>query len=514
MAALPTVPAVPSSMCTVNAAGWIFNFTADYPGEPSYRLDYTGTGWTYNSSKIPTRSNSTAPTRNLTLTPSDQPADLVNKSVSLGQGETWVLVSRLEAAPGSSETIVFQDQGKEDHDVFMVLDSSGNVLGRYPGSGSDADNNMLSNNTAASLSFTMPANGIAYAYTWIVDFGVEWGIHINDTCRIDYSDAASSYGTATHVIKKGLLQLGSKITPDTAMVTDADNASDDGIVTLPTLSPDMMTYSVSTAVTNTTGQTATLHGWIDFDRNGVFDADEYTSVTVANGSTSAALNWSVPLDTVAGSTYARFRLTTDTLTATSAATAVSNGEVEDYTLTISAQTSATPNTTATACTAYRQYAVDDISAIPLKSAGTTLPISFTASGGTRNPQGLTATYAFAASGSSGGTAGRTSSATLTSPWTSSSWSPVEFSSTPTTPSSSASYNLVITLSQAMEGVGIMIGDIDKSAGSTGAAEGVARVMFKDAAGGVVPLTQSTLPVNTTATTSNYYLGSNLLAYGT
>ncbi|WP_026221045.1 GEVED domain-containing protein, partial [Thiofilum flexile] len=514
MAALPTLPTVPSSMCTVNAVGWNFSFATDFPGEPSYRLDYTGVGWTYDAKKIPQRNNATAPVRNLVLGPAEKPTELRSNPVADGLGETWALVSRLEAAPGSSETINFEDLGGEDHDVFMVLDSAGNVLGRYPATGSDSVNNITASGTGINLSFTMPADGVVYAYSWLADFGVAWGIHVNNSCRIDYSDAASTYGTATHVIKKGLLQLGSQITLDTGVVTDADNASDDGVSTFPPLSPDLITYSVSTAVTNITGQTATLHGWIDFDRNGVFDADEYTSATVASGSTTAALNWSVPLDTVAGSTSARFRLTTDTLAAANASTAVSDGEVEDYTLTINAQTSATPNPTATACTAYRKYAVDDISAIPLKSATTTLPISFTASGGTRNPQGLTATYAFAANGGSSGTAGRTSSATLTSPWTSSSWSPVEFSSTPTTPSSSASYNLVITLSQAMEGVGIMIGDIDKSAGSTGAAEGVARVMFKDAAGGVVPLTQSTLPVNTTATTSNYYLGSNLLAYGT
>ncbi|HPE58902.1 MAG TPA: GEVED domain-containing protein [Thiolinea sp.] len=327
-------PAPPAGMCTVNAAAWPFSFSADFSGESGYRLNYPGTGWTYDSSRIPQRNATPAPVRQLVLGPNDKPAELYDNPVSSGTGETWVLVSRLEAVAGSSESITFEDKGLEDHDVFAVLDSAGNILGRYPASGSDNVNNDAGSGGAVTISFTMPADGVAYAYTWVADFGVSWGAHVNNTCRTDYSDAPSGYGTATHTVKKGLIQLGSTLTADGSAVVSADDASDDSVVTAPPLFRNTVSYTVELAVTNITGGAATLHGWIDFDRNGTFDTDEHASIPVANGDTTASLSWQGLTGLGVGSTFARLRLTTDTLTAADVATAASDGEVEDYTITI------------------------------------------------------------------------------------------------------------------------------------------------------------------------------------
>jgi hypothetical protein len=90
-------------------------------------------------------------------------------------------------------------------------------------------------------------------------------------------------------------------------------------------------------VVNTTGSSGLLMGWIDFNKNGSFsDAGELASVTVANGQSTANLNWSGFSATTAGTTYARFRITTDT-TLTSSPSSVglaNNGEVEDYRVSI------------------------------------------------------------------------------------------------------------------------------------------------------------------------------------
>jgi hypothetical protein len=85
-------------------------------------------------------------------------------------------------------------------------------------------------------------------------------------------------------------------------------------------------------VSNGLASTARLMGWIDFNRNGTFDATELANTTVAPGTSTAALNWSgVPVSTP-GTSYARFRITTDPAYFTTASPVglAINGEVEDY----------------------------------------------------------------------------------------------------------------------------------------------------------------------------------------
>jgi uncharacterized repeat protein (TIGR01451 family) len=156
-----------------------------------------------------------------------------------------------------------------------------------------------------------------------------------------YRTLASNNGPV-HEIVAGL-KLGA-IAPDADSglqqnaAANADGVDEDAFTTLPNV-PMTGTYSLtSVPVTNTTGSNATFHAWVDFNNNGSFEAGEYTSATVANNATTANLSWTVPAGTVAGSTYARFRLTTQALTDNTATTtedersigAAINGEVEDY----------------------------------------------------------------------------------------------------------------------------------------------------------------------------------------
>jgi hypothetical protein len=94
---------------------------------------------------------------------------------------------------------------------------------------------------------------------------------------------------------------------------------------------------VRTRVTNLTGQTATLYGWIDYNVDGAFDnATERASVSVPSGVTAETVTLTfpvVPLDAITGTTYARFRLSTDTAAANPTG-AADDGEVEDYVATV------------------------------------------------------------------------------------------------------------------------------------------------------------------------------------
>ncbi len=83
----------------------------------------------------------------------------------------------------------------------------------------------------------------------------------------------------------------------------------------------------------TTAGTGVLNAWIDFNRDGDFDdPGEQVATDEAPTGNLVTITSTVPFSSVAGETYARFRYSSDTgLTPDDAA---SNGEVEDYQITI------------------------------------------------------------------------------------------------------------------------------------------------------------------------------------
>jgi len=172
--------------------------------------------------------------------------------------------------------------------------------------------------------------------------------YITGACdRYDYSDAPmtgtapdgtsrNTYGDATHNVFNAL-KLGAAIDEEAASIASvnaaADGADDDGII-LPTLTAgDTADVTIARADIRGTG-TGTLHAWIDFDGSGTFDAAEYATVGFNNGATGDLIFSSYGTTMTAGTSYARFRLSSDPLTSVDAATMASDGEVEDYPITI------------------------------------------------------------------------------------------------------------------------------------------------------------------------------------
>ena len=172
---------------------------------------------------------------------------------------------------------------------------------------------------------------------------------------VDYGDAPSSYGDAIHttIPTSPTIYLGN-VAPDGETETplgedngvgadgDDDNQSTDdedafGTLDDATIGSNYVLNNIP--VRNTSGADVNLHGWIDFNQDGKFSAAEYQSVVVADGETTADLNWTVPNDATLGDTYIRLRITPDVLTADDPSTgdrdersldAVINGEVEDH----------------------------------------------------------------------------------------------------------------------------------------------------------------------------------------
>ncbi len=167
-------------------------------------------------------------------------------------------------------------------------------------------------------------------------------------------ETLSANSGPSHVVISGL-QIGTAPDADTdgfadgtdtngdASDDDTEGTADEGAISFAALSTADTSYSIaSIAITNTTGGDATLFGWIDLDRNGSFDEDERASTTVADGATSANLNWGSLPGISAGTTYARFRIAaaadltagSDGGTDEASLGAANSGEVEDYRVTV------------------------------------------------------------------------------------------------------------------------------------------------------------------------------------
>ncbi len=168
---------------------------------------------------------------------------------------------------------------------------------------------------------------------------------------------------ANHIISPGL-RLGTtdpdadtsvwfEGTDTSGTAEDDDNQGvgddEDGVSSFASLAQADSTYTVSVIAANSTLATANIYAWIDFDANGSFEQDERATIATmgSGGSGTINLNWSsIPADIVAGNTFARIRITTDSLDIVNDGTATddaslgqaSNGEIEDYALTINSST--------------------------------------------------------------------------------------------------------------------------------------------------------------------------------
>lgn len=173
---------------------------------------------------------------------------------------------------------------------------------------------------------------------------------ISFDARWDYGDLPASYPSAArnYMPASQNLYLGS-VAPDdelsAAVSNDAlgDGSDEDAFSTFPGIGVAATSFTLTVPLVNNSGHTAQLNGWIDFNMDGVFTADEYQSVSVANGQTSADLVWNNLPVLTAGGTFARLRLSSNNNglgTATSDGS-LSDGEVEDYAVSIQSATAIT-----------------------------------------------------------------------------------------------------------------------------------------------------------------------------
>lgn len=182
----------------------------------------------------------------------------------------------------------------------------------------------------------------------------------------DYGDAPDSYGTLTAsngpshpLLFDSQLGLGAtQSSENDGQPTDdatGDGDEEDGVSAFPTgVFEPGDSYTVSVEATNTTGASAELCGWVDFDLDGgeddgSFDQDERACVTVpadtadddstaecadeSDGLFTCDVTFTIPDDFVFVEdepTFSRFRIASDSTEVQSPQGAASDGEVEDY----------------------------------------------------------------------------------------------------------------------------------------------------------------------------------------
>lgn len=140
----------------------------------------------------------------------------------------------------------------------------------------------------------------------------------------------------SHVVD-GVTFLGKDVDAENAAFGDG-NPEDDGVVlddgsaTPPVLHDQSIIPGQDIELDVTTAGTGVLNAWIDFNRNGVFEASEQITTDAAPTGNQITINSTVPFAAVAGDTYARFRYSS--ATGLGPNDAAPDGEVEDYKITI------------------------------------------------------------------------------------------------------------------------------------------------------------------------------------
>jgi hypothetical protein len=171
---------------------------------------------------------------------------------------------------------------------------------------------------------------------------IEDTIDIGLLTAVDYGDYASFASAGSALVSN--LYIGSLTDSEYSANTNATATGDDNTglddedgVTVPSLILQGASNSITVNVTNTSGTSAFLNVWIDYNNNGVLtDSGEQiaanTIIATGTSNTNKTINFTVPSSVVPGTVGVRVRLTSSSSPGSTGT--IGNGEVEDYTLTI------------------------------------------------------------------------------------------------------------------------------------------------------------------------------------
>ncbi|WP_419206867.1 GEVED domain-containing protein [Photobacterium leiognathi] len=193
-------------------------------------------------------------------------------------------------------------------------------------------------------------------------------ITLNALNTDDFGDAPDSYKTTSaddgpvHLASTSLF-MGSANTDAeangagsaTANTDDQTGTDDEDAFTVSSIDEYAVLLNQTITLANSTGSDAYLYAWFDSDNSGTFDVDELITtgggtdgaLVVANGDTSAELNWNINDNLSTGDHFIRLRLSSTLLNlGASTGSAVDprsygvggDGEVEDHLITVAQST--------------------------------------------------------------------------------------------------------------------------------------------------------------------------------
>lgn len=347
----PFEPVLPTAHCSSHYYQWNIDNPSNSTDEEHQGTAFADMNWFFDANNLPIRAGDpVAPSGGSNLL---YHADVLpNLSDTSGiNGETSLVITRLEYAPNTAVTLNAYDKGRSESHIMAVLDGDGNLLTRLPATGE-----ILSSSDAAAqtpqrsdhtLSFTTPANGVVYFYNWVADFTAAMS-RIYPVC-MDMSDAQQGvYPLASHGVRPHVpLQIGDTVSIEKQGFTTPTNAtgdaSDDGVF-VGVEHADRLLQGKTLVEGHTTQLRVKVQGagklsaWIDFDGDNAFNnATEKVAADLlddGSGDDIAANDGYIDFkitpssSTVTGSSIARFRYTT--ATAVNPSGAAVDGEVEDY----------------------------------------------------------------------------------------------------------------------------------------------------------------------------------------
>ena len=157
--------------------------------------------------------------------------------------------------------------------------------------------------------------------------------------EVDFGDAPDSYGStfASGGARHGIsaLHLGSIVDAESDAyvypLSDdlSDESNDDDGITFPT---GFEIGNSALIIANASASGGYLNAWIDWDRDGTFQDDEQIADGLAMNEGSNTVAFDAPIWAITGDTWARFRISN--IASIGPTGGVSNGEVEDYPVTV------------------------------------------------------------------------------------------------------------------------------------------------------------------------------------
>ena len=161
--------------------------------------------------------------------------------------------------------------------------------------------------------------------------------------ELDLGDVPDTYGTSIendgprHGYTPGWnIHFGTEIdteedgqpSPDAS----SEDADDDGPLDQPEWATMADSISMTVTVTNETGQTAHVKGWVDWNENGTFDSGDEEASATTDVTADVTLTWTTPAGQVNNPPFARLRVSTDPAAIATPLGPAADGEVEDHQL--------------------------------------------------------------------------------------------------------------------------------------------------------------------------------------